>query len=43
MFDVLVSHPIDDPTLVSYVRPELRDLHIELERVNDCFTLMRGE
>lgn len=42
MYDVLVSHPIDDPTLVSYVRPELRALMEELEKVNDCFTLMRG-
>lgn len=42
MYDVLVSHPTDDPTLVSYIRPELRALLFELERVNDCFTLLRG-
>lgn len=43
MFDVLVSHPTDDPTLVSYVRPELRAITDELERVYDCFTLLRGD
>ena len=43
MYDVLVNHPTDDPTLVSYVRPELRALSEELVRVNDCFTLMRGD
>ena len=43
MYDVLVAHPIDDPTLVSYIRPELRALIEELEKVNDCFTLMRGD
>ena len=41
MYDVLVSHPTDDPTLVSYVRPELRALLDELERVLIA-TLLRG-
>lgn len=43
MYDVLVAHPTDDPTLVSYVRPELRALSEELERVNDCFDLLRTD
>lgn len=42
-YDVLVDHPIDDPELVSYVRPELRALSDELERVRDCFNLLRGD
>lgn len=36
-----LSHPIDDPQLVSYVRPELRALAPELERTRDCYNLMR--
>ena len=36
-----ISHPIDDPQLVSYVRPELRALEPELVRTRDCYTLMR--
>lgn len=36
-----LSHPIDDPRLVSYVRPELRALEPELKRTRDCFNLMR--
>ena len=43
MYDVLVDHPTDDPELVSYVRPELRNLLPELEKVHDCFTLLRTE
>ncbi len=43
MHDVLVSHPIDDPELVSYVRPELRALMPELEKVGDCYTLLRTD
>lgn len=43
MYDVLVTHPTDDPTLVSYVRPELRGLLDELVRVSDCFDLLRGD
>ena len=42
-YDVLVTHPTDDPTLVSYVRPELRGLLDELVRVHDCFDLLRGD
>ena len=42
-YDVLVTHPTDDPQLVSYVRPELRALLSELERVHDCFDLLRGD
>lgn len=41
MLDVLVAHPTDDPELVSYVRPELRALFPELEKVRDCYELMR--
>lgn len=36
-----ISHPTDDPQLVSYVRPELRALLEELERSRDCFNMMR--
>ena len=43
MYDVLVDHPINDPELVSYVRPELRDLLPELEKVHDAFTLLRND
>ena len=43
MYDVLVDHPIDDPELVSYVRPELRNLLPELEKVYDCFSLLRND
>lgn len=43
MHDILVSHPIDDPELISYVRPELRATQTELDRVKDCFDLMRGD
>lgn len=43
MYDVLVDHPIDDPELVSYVRPELRDLLPELEKTHDSFTLLRDD
>lgn len=43
MHDILVSHPIDDPELISYVRPELRAIQPELDRVKDCFELMRGD
>ena len=42
MLDVLVAHPTDDPELVSYVRPELRALFPELEKVRDCYELMRS-
>ena len=42
MHDILVSHPIDDPELISYVRPELRATQQELDRVKDCFDLLRG-
>ena len=40
---ILVSHPTNDPELISYVRPELRALEEELDRVEDCFNLMRGD
>lgn len=36
-----ISHPIDDPSLVSYMRPELRALLDELERSRDCYNMMR--
>ena len=43
MHDVLVAHPIDDPELVSYVRPELRAMQPEIEKVNDCYSLLRTD
>ena len=43
MYSVSVDHPTDDPTLVSYVRPELIALSSDLERVNDCYTMMRSD
>lgn len=36
-----ISHPTQDPELVSYVRPELRCLEDQLEITRDCFSLMR--
>ena len=41
--DVLVDHPTDDPELVSYIRPELHHLAPELEKVRDCYELLRCE
>lgn len=36
-----ISHPSEDPALVSYIRPELRALVEELDRSRDCFNMMR--
>lgn len=36
-----ISHPTEDPRLVSYIRPELRALEPELNRTRDCYNLMR--
>ena len=41
MINVLTEHPTNDAELVSYVRPELAALAPELERVHDCYELMR--
>ena len=38
-----ISHPINDPTLVSYHRPELVRLLPQLEQAWDCWTLMNGQ
>lgn len=43
MHDVLVDHPINDPELISYVRPELSAIMSELERVRDCYDILRGD
>ncbi|ACT65587.1 predicted protein [Cyanophage PSS2] len=39
MHTVNVDHPTDRPDLVSYVRPELREIGTQLNRVADCFTV----
>ena len=33
------DHPSDRADLISYVRPELREISTHLERVNDCFSV----
>jgi hypothetical protein len=38
-----ISHPTNDPTLVSYHRPELLRLLPQLEQANDCFCLLNTE
>jgi hypothetical protein len=38
-----INHPINDPTLVSYHRPELVRLLPQLEVAYDCWTLLNGE
>lgn len=38
-----ISHPINDPSLVSYHRPELLRLLPQLELAYDCWTLLNGD
>lgn len=38
-----ITHPINDPDLVSYHRPELVRLIPQLEQAEDCWTLLNGE
>lgn len=38
-----VQHPINDPSLVSYHRPELVKLLPQLEQAYDCWTLLNAE
>lgn len=38
-----INHPINDPTLVSYHRPELVRLLPQLEQAVDCWSLMNAE
>jgi hypothetical protein len=38
-----VQHPINDPSLVSYHRPELERLLPQLEQAYDCWTLLNAE
>ena len=37
-----ISHPVNDPTLVSYHRPELVALLPQLEQAYDCWTLLNA-
>ena len=37
-----ISHPANDPTLVSYHRPELLALMPQLEQAYDCWTLLNA-
>jgi hypothetical protein len=37
-----ISHPVNDPTLVSYHRPELVRLLPQLEQAYDCWTLLNA-
>lgn len=38
-----INHPANDPSLVSYHRPELVRLLPQLEQAYDCWTLLNGE
>lgn len=38
-----IDHPIDDPALVSYHRPELVKLLPQLEQAYDCWTLLNAD
>lgn len=38
-----VNHPINDPALVSYHRPELVRLLPQLEQASDCWTLLNAD
>jgi len=38
-----VNHPINDPTLVSYHRPELVRILPQLEQAYDCWTLLNAD
>jgi hypothetical protein len=38
-----INHPVNDPTLVSYHRPELVALLPQLEQAYDCWTLLNAD
>ena len=38
-----INHPVNDPTLVSYHRPELVKLLPQLEQAYDCWTLLNAD
>jgi hypothetical protein len=38
-----IQHPINDPSLVSYHRPELVKLLPQLEQAHDCWTLLNAD
>ena len=38
-----ISHPVNDPSLVSYHRPELLALMPQLEQAYDCWTLLNAD
>lgn len=38
-----IDHPINDPTLVSYHRPELVKILPQLEQAHDCWTLLNAD
>ena len=38
-----INHPINDPALVSYHRPELVKLLPQLEQAYDCWTLLNAD
>lgn len=38
-----ISHPVNDPSLVSYHRPELVKLLPQLEQAYDCWTLLNAD
>ena len=37
-----ISHPVNDPSLVSYHRPELLRMMPQLELAYDCWTLLNA-
>ena len=38
-----INHPVNDPSLVSYHRPELVKLLPQLEQAYDCWTLLNAD
>ena len=38
-----INHPVNDPTLVSYHRPELVKILPQLEQAYDCWTLLNAD
>ena len=38
-----INHPINDPSLVSYHRPELVKILPQLEQAYDCWTLLNAD
>lgn len=43
MHDILVTHPVEDPDLISFIRPELRAISEDLQKAKDCFEVMRND